>query len=619
VNRTKSTLAMIAFVLILISQGISQVGPGPAPTTDVLGVHDLGSGTSPVRGANSNACIYCHVPHGGLSTAPLWNQTLSTKQYTLNQGTTGTAPTPTSVGRASTLCLSCHDGTVAIGQTVGLGTLKMTGTLVGMGTNLESSHPFSIQPEIKDAASLVSTLVSSHTTKDPTVRLIDNNIECSTCHDVHNQYNDRRNTKFLVRDNTSSKLCFACHDLGARTVNSRENSLTAWPTSAHSTSTLQLAPKAGFPPYANIGEVGCSVCHATHGAVGSALMRKNPNRPLNIDDTSQACVTCHDGSDNLAQPLLNVFADMNGPGQVAHPFGDSSNLHSLDEPVVLDRNRHATCADCHTPHAAQPTTAFTATANLRPSQIGVTGVSSTGTPTRPATYQYENCLRCHGTSDGKQSLPAYGYMPARAMFSGDTLNVSLEFSQAALSSHPVMRDATNLSRPSLRQNMWNVNFSVQGRPMSNRLLCTDCHNSDNNREFGGTGPNGPHGSKNDHILERQYTMSKIAPGGKPGSQIGNLNEKPILDPVPGSPYALCAKCHDLQYINSGASWPEHNRHIQNGFSCSVCHSAHGVPAGTPGSARALISFDMNVVGTNNNQPVSYNGTSCTLTCHEHTH
>jgi hypothetical protein len=24
--------------------------------------------------------------------------------------------------------------------------------------------------------------------------------------------------------------------------------------------------------------------------------------------------------------------------------------------------------------------------------------------------------------------------------------------------------------------------------------CIECHNSDNNREFGGTGPNGPHGS-----------------------------------------------------------------------------------------------------------------------------
>jgi predicted CXXCH cytochrome family protein len=622
VNRISLTFAtLLASVLIVASLAIAQTTPGPAPTTDVLGVHDLSAGTSPLRGANANACIYCHTPHGGLSTTALWNQTLSTKQYTLNPGTTGNPVTPTSVGPASMLCLSCHDGTVAVGQTVGLGTIKTTGTIPAMGTNLEGSHPFSILPQIKDAPTLVSSLVASHTSRDATVKLIANNIECSTCHDVHNQYNDRRATKFLVRDNTSSALCFACHDVGARTVNSRDNVLTAWPSSAHAKSTLQLAPKAGFPSYTNIGEVACASCHASHGALGTALMRKNPNRPANIDDTSQACVTCHDGSDNVAQPLLNVLSDMNGPGQIAHPFGEVDNTHLMTEPVVLDRNRHATCADCHAPHAAQPTTTFPATAALRPSQIGVTGVSSTGTVANIATSQYENCLRCHGASDKKQSLALYGYMPARAQFAGDALDVSLQFAHGAPSSHPVMRDATNLARLSLLKSVWNVGFKIQGRPMSNRTLCTDCHNSDNNREFGGTGPNGPHGSKNDHILERQYIMSQLAPGDVPGGKIVNLNTSPILDPVPASPYALCAKCHDLKYIASGASWAEHNRHITDGFSCSVCHSAHGVQAATAGvTGQGLVSFDRNVVGQYNGLPVSYaGGATCTLTCHTHDH
>jgi hypothetical protein len=158
--------------------------------------------------------------------------------------------------------------------------------------------------------------------------------------------------------------------------------------------------------------------------------------------------------------------------------------------------------------------------------------------------------------------------------------------------------------------MWNIGSTVQGRPMSSRILCTDCHNNDNAREFGGTGPNGPHGSKNDHILERQYLMSQVGAGASPGSLIVNLNPNPILDSTPASPYALCAKCHDLNYINSGDGWSAHGRHIQKGFSCSVCHSAHGVPAGTSGvTGRALVSFDMNVVGNNNSLPVSYNGSN----------
>jgi hypothetical protein len=594
-------------------------GAQTIPTTDVLGVHDLSSGASPMRGPNASACIYCHAPHNGLSDSPLWNQTLSTSEYILYPDSTDSPSAPAKVGIASVRCLSCHDGSVGVGQTVAIGTLQMTGTLISnLGVQLAGSHPFSMQPQIKDHASLVSTLVASHTTKDSSVSLIENNIECSTCHDVHNQYKDLRSTKFLVRDNAGSSLCFACHDTGARTVAGFNNSLTSWPNSAHALSTNAVAQKAQLGGYTTVREFACSNCHRSHNALGLGLLRRNPNQPLNIDDTSQACFTCHDGSDNLAQPILNVVGAYNG--QQGHPFADVNNEHEVYEPVVLDRNRHTTCADCHSAHAAQPTASFSPTPDLRPSQTGVSGVTADGVVVYAATYQYENCLRCHGASQNKQSLPSYGYMPARALFSGDTLNVSLQFAHGATSSHPVMRDAANLSRPSLLKSMWNIGSTVQGRPMSPRILCTDCHNNDNNREFGGTGPNGPHGSKYDHILERQYLISRVGAGSGPGTDIVNLNPNPILDPSPASPYALCAKCHDLNYINSGASWNGHPEHIQEGFSCSVCHSAHGVPAGTAGvTGRALVIFDMNVVGSKNGLPVSYNGSTCTLRCHNEDH
>ncbi len=615
-NWTSLAWAKLLVCVLLLA---AFTGAQTTPTSDILGVHDMSSGTSPMHGPNANACIYCHVPHNALSTAPLWNQTLSTDQYILYPSSTSTPSTPTKVGTASQLCLSCHDGSVAVGRTVGIGTLQMTGTLSDvMGTQLAGSHPFSMQPQLKDDATLVSTLVTSHTTKDTSVSLVDNNIECRTCHDVHNQFKDTRSPQFLVRDNTGSQLCFACHDVSARTVDGINNPLTAWPNSAHAVSTVAVAPKAQLGGYSTVNEFACSNCHTSHDALGMGLLRKNPNRPANVDDTSQACLTCHDGSDNLVQPLLNVAGAFNG--QQGHPFSDAGNPHTMNEPVVLDRNRHTTCADCHASHAAQPTTFFPATPNLRPSQIGVAGVTLDGVVVAIAAYQYENCLRCHGTSQNKQSLPVYGYMPARALFAGDTLDVSLQFAHGATSSHPVMRDATNLLSPSLLKSMWNIGFAVQGRAMGPRILCTDCHNSENNREFGGTGPNGPHGSKNDHILERQYLMNQVGPGALPGTTIVNLNPTPILDPVPASPYALCAKCHDLNYINSGATWTEHARHIQDGFSCSVCHSAHGVPAGTSSvTGNGLVSFDMNVVGSNNNVPVSYNGSKCTLMCHGHAH
>ena len=59
--------------------------------------------------------------------------------------------------------------------------------------------------------------------------------------------------------------------------------------------------------------------------------------------------------------------------------------------------------------------------------------------------------------------------------------------------------------------------------MGTQIFCTDCHNSDDNREFGGTGPNGPHGSTLTHILERDYEFSQApCPAGS------SLISSPIL-------------------------------------------------------------------------------------------
>ena len=589
----------------------------PPPTKDVLGAHDL-SGASTVKGPNANACIYCHAPHGGADKT-LWNQTLSNQNYTLYTSGSGQnmGAQPAKLGPSSQ-CLSCHDGTVAVGQTIAVGTLQMSGSMTSkFGTHLEGSHPFSMQLPLKDAANLVSTIASDGTTKDPAVKLVSGNVECNTCHEPHNQYIDKKAGNFLVRDNIGSAICLACHETGARTVNGSDNSLTQWVNSVHAKSTAAVASKAWSGPYTTIAEYACANCHVSHNAAGPGLMRLNANRPPNVDDTAQNCYVCHDGSTNMVEPLLNVLADFQKLD--AHPYTDSNNQHVLGEAIIApDNNRHSTCSDCHNSHAANPTNTFTDAPGLRPSQNGVAGVAVDGTAVKTATNQYENCLRCHSSSGGKQSLASYGYMPARAMFAGDTLNVLLQFNNAAISQHPVMRDAKRLNQPSLLNYMWDISGTVQKRAMSTRILCTDCHNSDTNRESGGAGANGPHGSKNDHILERQYVISRVDPTSGPGSPVVNLTPNPALDPTT-SLYAMCAKCHDLTNINSDATFAEHKRHINLGFSCSVCHSAHGVPAGSTGTVGTrLVSFDMNVVAPQNGI-VSYNGTGCNLMCHGRAH
>src|SRR4051812_15171151 len=55
----------------------------------------------------------------------------------------------------------------------------------------------------------------------------------------------------------------------------------------------------------------------------------------------------------------------------------------------------------------------------------------------------------------------------------------------------------------------------------------------------------------------------------PGSLIVNTAPTPILDPS-STPYPLCEKFHNLSIINKNVPFPKHSRHIQDGFSFSVC-------------------------------------------------
>lgn len=598
-----------------------------AQTQDILGSHDLSSGVNNVRGSMSAACLYCHAPHSGVGKGPLWAQTLSSQTYSLySSETLQNAATQPALGESSSLCLSCHDGTVAPGLMVPYGQTNVTGKMTSLvGTQLENSHPFSLQLPLRDSASLVEGFAASGITADPTksVKLIKGNLECTTCHNPHVQLTDKRSPRFLVRDNANGALCLACHTTAPRTVNAHENPLAQWTTSVHATSGVQVNPAAGLGGYSTVAEFACQSCHTTHNAAGSVGLLRNPVPSVaNVDTTSQSCITCHAGNVNLAVPLPDVFNDFKK--KAGHPFSAGSNLHSPSEKVQLDQNRHATCADCHNAHATKQTTTFGIAPGLRPAQNGVSGIAFDGSVvTGPAANQYENCLRCHGNSSGKQALTIYGYLPTRASFAGDQQNLIPQFGLTASSAHPVMRDSTAISQPSLLAAMWDLTGTTQTRPMGTRIFCTDCHNSDTNREFGGVGANGPHGSNNDHILERPYLASQVAPGlyptGGPGTAIINLIPSPPLDPGSGGPYSLCAKCHDLNNVVANTSFSQHGKHIQAGMSCSTCHTAHGVPAGSGAlSGRRLVNFDVNVVAPNNGV-ISFTNNTCTLRCHMKDH
>jgi len=649
---------LLVWVIVGLASGLAAQAQISA---DVLGSHNLSpGGTSPIQGTVSAPCLYCHAPHSSRTATlpvPLWSQQLSSVQsyqvYTSTTMVNQTNPSPP-LGSDSTLCLSCHDGTVAVGTLQPWGQVPMSGSMNPadiLGTNLQSVHPFSfVLPLQANPADLVSSLTATPpSTADPTgaVKLINGNVECTSCHNPHVQNIDL-NSSFLTINNSNSALCLACHStipsgtgmgMGGASqsarmsanarVNERVNPLEGWKTSIHAVAPNRVAgqvsvgayPVAGatmakkgrLGSYPTVAQNGCLSCHTPHRAQSpTSLLRGSYD---------QACISCHSGGSNVSPAVPNILAEISLP-KMGHSFPQGNHPHQAKESAVLNQNRHATCVDCHNAHSSRREAIFAGPPNLRPSQGRVVGISAADgvTVLSPAVNQYENCLRCHGSSTGKVVSSTFGYTPMRAISGSDPWNVIPQFGAIATSSHPVMHDRRSpFPQPSLRSHMLNLDGSTPGRSMGIRMLCTDCHNSDDNREFGGTGPSGPHGSTFSHILERQYQFSQTS---VPGQRITNLFQNPNTSAAGGAnggPYALCAKCHDLTSILNNTSFSEHARHVmQDGFSCSVCHTAHGMGAQVDSdSGERMVSFDVNVVAPNGPTPVRYSraSNSCSLVCH----
>ncbi len=594
-------------------------------TGDVLGMHNLSAGgPSPIQGPGNGPCIYCHVPHSA-SNVGLWNQTFSTATYQVytsqSESNRGNQQLP--LGSSSNMCLSCHDGTVAVADTVLFGQLPTTGSWIqgdNFSTQLQSSHPFSMVKPLQDNIDLIATLVSQDQTGDKTgkVHLVGGNVECTSCHNPHVQTLDKISENFLVRDSSSGQMCLACHDPTRTQIGGQNhvNPLAGWAVAIHATATNTVSGQAQLGSYGTVSANACTSCHTSHNAGGPLRLLRGTNEA--------DCIGCHSGGTNLSPAAPNVFAEYQ---KISHPFPNGSNQHDASEPAVLNNNRHATCVDCHNGHAAQQVTSFNIPPLIRPSQIGAEGVAMDGiTIVNPIVNQYESCLRCHGYSSGKGAgQNTYGYLPARA--NSDPLNVILQMNTAAKSSHPVMHPrSSGLPQPSLLQTMLDLNGgTTYGRTMGTQIFCSDCHNADDDREFGGSGPNGPHGSRWWHILEHDYEDSQ-APGG-PGTPITiNLNPQPDL--TVNGPYGMCAKCHNLSIVMQSVSWSGHNNHVYtDGFSCSTCHTAHGMTATSANpTGLSMVDFDTNVVGQDtdangNKWPISYNSgaQTCVLMCHNTAH
>ena len=123
--------------------------PAQAQTEIARTVHNLTpSGPGGVKASQpAGVCLFCHTPHNANPTRALWNRELPGVTYELYTSSTlrATLNQPTGTSR---LCLSCHDGLLALGNLrVPPPTGPLTlGPLTGpdvLGTDLSDDHPIS--------------------------------------------------------------------------------------------------------------------------------------------------------------------------------------------------------------------------------------------------------------------------------------------------------------------------------------------------------------------------------------------------------------------------------------------------------------------------------------------
>jgi predicted CXXCH cytochrome family protein len=353
--------------------------------------HNLSAtGGNAVRATTEDQiCVFCHAPHNATAVQPLWNRSLPTGSY-LIYGSRAMDAIPGQPTGNSKMCLSCHDGTIALGAVNSMsmpismsgGVSTMPAGHANIGTDLRDDHPISFRYDSTLAGR--DLRLRNPSTLNSSLKLDSNSeLQCTTCHDAHNNIYG----KFLVMQNAASQLCVSCHSMGTTNVT---------------------------------GHSDCNACHQPHAAPSGPYL-------LRASNATDTCLKCHDGSVATAP---NVKTDVNKPWH-----------HDTASPVDPPdpQQSHTSCTSCHEPHSMNHGAGVAPA--IHPNFGRVAGVNASGSAIAAATTEYETCFKCH--ADGATVQPRV----ARRIVQNNT---RLEFSPSAASFHPVEAPGRNLNVPSLR-------------------------------------------------------------------------------------------------------------------------------------------------------------------------
>lgn len=362
-------------------------------------------GKVPVRtikaSSETQICVFCHTPHGASTgiVAPLWNRTISgttydnTNTYSSSSMEASAAELAAGPGGNSKICLSCHDGTMAIDKvnvlngaasvnipmTVSSAPVYMpagtatTGFTRDLGTSLSNDHPISFtynstlagyDGELRspDGTTVGNRVIGGTKPKLP---LENNQMQCTTCHDPHlrDKTTSNGNAKFLRLNRfqvtqstggafnaTNDIICLACHDKGG----------ASWAYSAHANSLVatQLykdtaAQQREFPSSLDtpantnppVWQVACLNCHDTHTVQGARrLLREGTDSTASpktgggaaLEETCYQCHTTTTGSAvvytaNFAGAVPDIKSDFTTVGNKHMPIKTSDQANGVTE------------------------------------------------------------------------------------------------------------------------------------------------------------------------------------------------------------------------------------------------------------------------------------------------
>ncbi len=323
--------------------------------TVVPGLPD-GASRTVQASSESQICAFCHTPHKGeqQARAPIWNRKLTGVTYTPFTSSSIDAVDLGQPNTKSKLCLSCHDGTLAIGAvnvlnrvenpniyvegtrsdgTIPSGLGELTGFTRRLGTDLSNDHPISFtydtaqfnrDGELRDP-NLETFMGERSPGHKPILPLEDNQMECITCHDPHVRSSDGENIKFLrvnrfqraapvegTFNQANDIICLACHEKSGWADSAHANPLVA-----NEQYTDIAAEIREFPKGMQVWQAACFNCHDPHTTQGSRrLLREGTDDPGQLYSSAsgsirikqggkpaieEVCYACHSVDGNVLQ------------------------------------------------------------------------------------------------------------------------------------------------------------------------------------------------------------------------------------------------------------------------------------------------------------------------------